>query len=72
MIRCIPVATCAMCPYMQRHYGQYECSKFNFQKLPDQKAENGMTPKVPDWCPLPPHPSFNASINKEGESNDRG
>lgn len=60
MIRCIPVATCTDCPHRQRHYGQDECSKLNFQPLPRQQVENGKTPPVPDWCPLPPHPSFSA------------
>ncbi|VVE30934.1 hypothetical protein PEP31012_03672 [Pandoraea eparura] len=61
MIRCIPIATCEMCPYRKRHYGQYECSMFNYQRLPDQDASNGIAKGVPDWCPLPPHPSFNAA-----------
>ncbi len=59
MIRCIPVSTCADCPFQQRHYGRFECAKFNFQPLPEQSAQNGIASAVPDWCPLPPHPSFN-------------
>ena len=65
MIRCIPIATCQDCPFMQRHYGRYECAKFNFQPLPAQKSENGIVTATPDWCPLPPHPSFAA---KEAQS----
>lgn len=57
-IRCIPIATCAMCPHRQNHYGQWECSKFNFQPLPAQEVKNGIAPRIPSWCPLPPHPSF--------------
>ncbi|WP_281355517.1 hypothetical protein [Pandoraea eparura] len=34
---------------------------FNYQRLPDQDASNGIAKGVPDWCPLPPHPSFNAA-----------
>lgn len=58
MIRHIPVASCSDCPYRQFHYGDHECSKFNFQILPKQKVENGMSTAIPEWCPLPPHPSF--------------
>lgn len=67
MIRCIPVPTCAQCPHRQRHYGQFECAAFNFQELPDGD-------RIPEWCPLPPHPSFSdmvlaASQAAEGERN---
>ncbi len=58
MIRHIPVPTCAQCPYRQLHYGNHECSKFNFQVLPTQAIMNGKSTPIPDWCPLPPHPSF--------------
>lgn len=64
MIRCIPVPTCAQCPYRQRHYGQDECSQMNFQALPKLQAENGIVTSIPDWCPLPPHPSFAAQAAK--------
>lgn len=58
MIRCIPVASCAACPYFERHYGEYECRKLNFQRLPKLTVSNGQAAAPPDWCPLPPHPSF--------------
>lgn len=59
MIRCIPISGCADCPFCKRHYGQHECAKLNWQPVPRQEVVNGKTPPVPDWCPLPPHPSFN-------------
>jgi hypothetical protein len=58
MIRCIPITTCAECPYRKRNYGQDECSRFNFQALPKIEASNGIVTAPPAWCPLPPHPSF--------------
>ena len=66
MIRCIPVTTCAQCPYRQCNYGQDECSKMNFQALPKLQAENGIVTSVPGWCPLPPHPSFAAQAKEGG------
>lgn len=65
MIRCIPIATCAQCPHRKRNYGQDECSMLNFQPLPKLEVNNGIVTSVPDWCPLPPHPSF-AAQQQEG------
>ncbi len=66
MIRCIPISSCADCPYRQRHYSQDECSKMNFQPLPKLAVSNGIVTGVPDWCPLQPHPSF-AAQQREGQ-----
>ena len=59
MIHCIPVPTCASCPYRQCHYGEYECSKMGFKILPKQEVNNGIHPNIPSWCPLPIHPTAN-------------
>lgn len=67
MIRCIPITSCAECPYRKRHYGADECGKLNWQKLPKISADNGIATAPPDWCPLPPHPSFAAGV--EGTKN---
>lgn len=58
-IRCIPVPSCASCPYMQFHYGEHECAKMEFKQLPKQKNENGTNTPIPSWCPLPQHPTAN-------------
>ena len=58
MIRHIPIPSCSSCPYREFHYGEHECAKFNYQRLPEQRSENGISPNIPEWCPLPPHPSF--------------
>lgn len=68
MIRCITISSCAGCPYQQRHYSQEECSQMNFQPLPKLEVANGIVTSVPDWCPLPPHPSF-VSQQREGQPN---
>lgn len=66
MIRCIPVTSCASCPYAQFHYGQYECAKFNHQPLGDIRISNGIGRQPPVWCPLPPHPSFEPAAQPGG------
>jgi hypothetical protein len=59
MIRAIPVPSCASCPYRQYHYGRHECSKMEFKPLPEQKQQNGHNTAIPNWCPLPMHPTAN-------------
>lgn len=61
MIRCIPIPCCTQCPYLEKHYGQFECAKFNHQVIAGLSASNGIVTPVPDWCPLPPHPSFKSA-----------
>jgi len=67
MIRCIPVSTCANCPHLAKNYGQFECKAFNYQALPHLKIANGIATPPPDWCPLPPHPSF-AQAQTKGDA----
>jgi len=40
-LRMIVIPSCAKCPYIQQHYGQYECSKMEFKELPKQGYQNG-------------------------------
>lgn len=70
MIRHVPIPSCAQCPYRQYHYGRHECSKMEFQQLALQRAENGRNTAIPDWCPLPLHPSFAAggAASSEGQA----
>ena len=70
MIRCLPIPSCAHCPYAERHYGRIECAKFNHTQLPEGlRSSNGVYDEPPDWCPLPPHPSFRTAQESRGESN---